>query len=226
MCDQLPIRILIVDGQQSICRLCVTIGQAMGLVCSQAESAELALERVENEVPELVIADLEIGKMSGLELLAAVKQRSPLTEVALMSAYGTTESAVQAMRLGAYDFVVKPFRVEKFKQILQRMVEKVRLVRENELLRLRVRNETQGAATEREGGAEALSSDLGALERQTVQRVFEQVDGDKELAQKLLGISRATLYRKIKRYGIQARQAKITGLDIRVAKRVIPLSQS
>ncbi len=49
-----------------------------------------------------------------------------------MSAYGTIESAVQAMRLGAYDFVVKPFRVEEFTLVLERMVEKVRLVRENE----------------------------------------------------------------------------------------------
>ena len=65
------------------------------------------------------------GTSSGLELLAEVKKRSPQTEVALMSAYGTIESAVQAMRLGAYDFVVKPFREEEFRLVLERMVEKV-----------------------------------------------------------------------------------------------------
>ena len=105
------------------------------MVCWQAKSAKEALERVESDAPELMLTDLVLGKSSGLELLAEVKKRSPLTEVALMSAYGTIESAVQAMRLGAYDFVVKPFRVEEFRLILERMVEKVQLTRENELLR-------------------------------------------------------------------------------------------
>ena len=85
-----------------------------------------------------MLADMEMGGQSGLELLAEVKRRWPLTEVALMGSYGSLESAVQAMRLGAYDFVVKPFRVEEFQRVLERMAEKARLVRENELLRTRV----------------------------------------------------------------------------------------
>jgi DNA-binding NtrC family response regulator len=197
MSDQRPVRILIVDDQQSVCSLCATIGRGMGLLCSQAKSAEEALERLEKEAPDLILADLAMGKMTGLELLAEVKMRSPLVQVALMSAYGTIESAVKAMQLGAYDFVTKPFRVEEFKLILERMVEKVRLVRENESLRMRLQR-TQIAPA-----PPILCSDLETLEQLTVQRVMEQVDGDKELAQKLLGISRATLYRKIKRYGLQ-----------------------
>lgn len=199
MSDQRPIRLLIVDNQQSVCSLCATIGRGMGLVCSQAKSAEEALERMEKETPDLMLADLAMGRMTGLELLAEVKRRSPSIEVALMSAYGTTDNAVQAMQLGAYDFITKPFRVGEFKLILVRMVEKVRLVRENKLLRQRLRQGTQIAP-----GPPIFCTDLEKLEQLTVQRVMELVDGDKELAQELLGISRATLYRKIKRYGLQA----------------------
>jgi DNA-binding NtrC family response regulator len=224
MSDPAPIRLLIVDDQQSIRQLCAAIGDRMGLSCAQAESALAALERMESESTELMLADMEMNGRSGLDLLAEVKRRWPLTEVALMGSYGTTESALQARRLGAYDFVVKPFRVEEFQRVLERMAEKARLVRENELLRTRVErlggyepvdstpNARFQAGTTQEGlklgPASAACTDLEELERITVQRVFEQVGGDKEQAQKLLGISRATMYRKIKRYGIETRMAE------------------
>ena len=211
-------RMLIVDGQQSDRALCATIGRELGLVCWQAKSAKEALERVESDAPELMLTDLVLGKNSGLELLAEVKKRSPLTEVALMSAHGTIESAVQAMRLGAYDFVVKPLCVEEFRLILERMVEKVKWTRKKKLLHGKAQLESA-----------PLSTDLEELERFTVQRVFEQVAGDKEQAQKLLGISRATLYRKLKRYGIRTRQMQPEGVEQKTqcaAQRMILLSQS
>ena len=202
MYDQ-PMRLLIVDDQQAVRQLCAAIGARLGLECAQLESAEAALEQMSHRTAELVLAELSPstptadtpgtppGGSSGLELLAEVKRRWPLTEVALMSSYASVESAVHAMRLGAYDFVIKPFRVEEFQLVLQRMAEKARLVRENKLLRNRL-----------QGRAKPSCTDLEELERLTVQRVFEQVHGDKEEARRLLGISRATLYRKIKRYGI------------------------
>ena len=129
----------------------------IGLVCWQAKSAKEALERVESDAPELMLTDLVLGKNSGLELLAEVKKRSPLTEVALMSAHGTIESAVQAMRLGAYDFVVKPLCVEEFRLILERMVEKVEWTRKKKLLR------RQGAIGVRAARAPILKSWNGLL---------------------------------------------------------------
>jgi DNA-binding NtrC family response regulator len=220
MSDPLSIRLLIVDEQQSIRQLCAAIGERLGLGCVQAESALAALRRMEAESAELIRADLEMGGRSGLDLLAEVKRRWPLTEVALMGSYGSPENAVQARRLGAYDFVVKPFRVEEFQRVLERMAEKARLVQENESLRTRVEKlggygpADPASNAGMQGGGKmapasvALCTDLEELERLTVQRVFEQVGGDKEQAQKLLGISRATLYRKIKRYGIETRLAE------------------
>jgi DNA-binding NtrC family response regulator len=189
-----PLRLLIVDDQQSIGTLCATLGQRMGLLCFQAQSAAEALERLDSHAPDVMLADLLLGDCSGLELLTEVKKRLPLTEVALMSAHGTIASAVQAMRLGAYDFVVKPFRVAELQLVLESMVEKVQGAR---------RPQSRFAPT-----AALPCTDLEELERLTMQRVFEQVNGDKETAQKLLGISRATLYRKIKRYGIKTRQRR------------------
>jgi DNA-binding NtrC family response regulator len=79
--------------------------------------------------------------MSGVELLKQTKALLPRTEVAIMTGHGSIESAVDAMKLGAYDYIEKPFRVEKMRLLLQRMAEKVSLVTENEFLRERVTTE-------------------------------------------------------------------------------------
>jgi len=194
------IRLLIVDEQPSIRQLCAAIGGRIGLICMQADSGASARAEMENQVAELMLADAQMGDGSGLHLLAEVKRRWPLTEIAMMGSYGSLESAAEAARLGAYDFVGKPFRVEELQRILERMAEKARLVRENEMLRVRLQEENGGVAV-----SMAPCTDLEELERRTILQVFEQVEGDKEKAQKLLGISRATLYRKIKRYGIEPR---------------------
>ena len=76
-----------------------------------------------------------------MELLKQAKALLPHTEVAIMTGHGSIESAVDAMKLGAYDYIEKPFRVEKMRLLLQRMAEKVRLVTENEFLRERVSTE-------------------------------------------------------------------------------------
>lgn len=142
MTEDLKINFLIVDDQQSIRKLCVTIGASLGFLCEEAESAESALAYIESNSPDIILVDLRMAEMSGLEFLARVKNMLPRTEVALMTGYGSIESAVQAMKLGAYDYITKPFRVEELKLTLQRMAEKVRLVAENEFLRERFQTET------------------------------------------------------------------------------------
>src|SRR5579859_3302093 len=143
MTDDLRVRFLIVDDEQSIRKLCITIGSSLGFVCSEAESAEAALAHFEMEAPDLILTDLMLPSMTGVELLRRIKSQLPRTEVAMMTGHGSIESAVQAMRLGAYDYVTKPFRVEELKLVLQRMAEKVRLVVENQVLRDHVSTEMQ-----------------------------------------------------------------------------------
>ncbi len=141
MSDELKTRLLVVDDEQSIRRLCMTIGNTLGFACAEAESAEAALALLDREIPDLVLTDLKLPTLSGVELLRQIKALLPRTEVAIMTGHGSIESAVDAMKLGAYDYIEKPFRVEKMRLLLQRMAEKVRLVTENAFLRERVSTE-------------------------------------------------------------------------------------
>jgi two-component system, NtrC family, response regulator AtoC len=138
MSDEPKIKLLVVDDEQSIRKLCMTIGVSLGFVCSEAESAETAVTRLETEPPDLVLTDLKLPNHSGVELLKQIRGVLPRTEIAIMTGHGSIESAVDAMKLGAYDYIEKPFRVEKLRLLLQRMAEKVRLVNENAFLRERV----------------------------------------------------------------------------------------
>ena len=141
MSVDLKIKLLVVDDEQSIRRLCMTIGGSLGFLCTEAESAEAAGTRLETDPPDLVLTDLKLPNLSGVELLKQIKSILPRTEVAIMTGHGSIESAVDAMKLGAYDYIEKPFRVEKMRLLLQRMADKVRLVNENAFLRERVNTE-------------------------------------------------------------------------------------
>jgi two-component system, NtrC family, response regulator AtoC len=141
MSNSIKVRLLVVDDEQSIRKLCMTIGTSLGYACSEAESAESAVSRIEQEAPDLILTDLRLPTQSGVELLRQAKALFPHVEIAIMTGHGSIESAVDAMKLGAYDYIEKPFRVEKMRLLLQRMAEKVRLVTENEFLRERVNTE-------------------------------------------------------------------------------------
>jgi two-component system response regulator AtoC len=132
------LRFLIVDDDKSVRRLCSTIGASLSFVCSEAESAEAAIAMMESDTPDLILADLMMPNMNGLDFLEQVKKLVPRTEIAIMTGHGSIETAVRAMRMGAYDFITKPFRIDELKLLLQRMEEKVRLVAENQFLRERV----------------------------------------------------------------------------------------
>jgi two-component system response regulator AtoC len=143
MTDDARVRFLIVDDHPSVRKLCLTVGASVGFDCVEAESAQDALVHLESDSPDIILADLMMPNMTGLEFLPRVKQILPRTEVAIMTGHGSIETAVQAMKLGAYDYITKPFRIEELKLLLQRMAEKVKLVAENQFLRDRVSTEME-----------------------------------------------------------------------------------
>ncbi len=143
MNDDFRVRFLIVDDEQSICKLCMAIGASLGFECAEAESAEAALAYLETESPDIVVLDRQLGAISGDDLLRQIKAMLPRTEVAIITGHGSIESAVEAMKMGAYDYITKPFGAGQLKLVLQRMKEKVRLVAENEYLRDRVSNQQE-----------------------------------------------------------------------------------
>ncbi len=143
MNEDLRIRLLIVDDEQSIRKLCMTVGEALGFVCLEASSAESALALLEEHPVHIILTDMVMPNMSGLEFLEKVKKLFPRTEVAVMTGHGSVETAVHAMKLGAYDYISKPFSpLEELRLFLRRMAEKIRLVEENQFLRERVDSET------------------------------------------------------------------------------------
>ena len=143
MTDDLRIRLLIVDDEQSIRKLCMTVGEALGYLCMEAESGEAALSLLEEQPAHMVLTDLVMPNMSGLEFLEKVKKLLPRAEIAVMTGHGSVETAVQAMKLGAYDYISKPFSpLEELRLFLRRMAEKIQLVEENQFLRDRVDMET------------------------------------------------------------------------------------
>ena len=141
--EELRIRLLVVDDEQSIRKLCMTVGEALGFICLEADSGESALALLEEQPVHMILSDMVMPQMSGLEFLERAKKLLPRTEIALMTGHGSIETAVQSMRLGAYDYITKPFSpLEELRLFLRRMAEKIRLVEENEFLRQRTDSET------------------------------------------------------------------------------------
>jgi len=142
--DQLEIYFLVVDDEESIRRLCMTVAQGLGFTCMEASTGEDALALLEEKPAHIILTDLVMPRMSGLEFLERVRKILPRAEVAVMTGHSSVETAVQAMKLGAYDYISKPFTpLEELRLFLRRMAEKIRLVEENQFLRQRMSAETE-----------------------------------------------------------------------------------
>ncbi|MGH9528372.1 MAG: sigma-54-dependent transcriptional regulator [Terriglobales bacterium] len=143
MSQDFRIRLLVVDDEESIRKLCMTVGEGLGFACLEAGSGEAALALLEDQPAHIVLTDLVMPNMSGLEFLEKVKKLLPQCEIAVMTGHSSVETAVQAMKLGAYDYISKPFSpLEELRLFLRRMAEKIRLVEENQFLRERVDTES------------------------------------------------------------------------------------
>jgi two-component system, NtrC family, response regulator HydG len=133
-------QILIIDDHDSMREGLELLLRRRGHKTSSAESGDRGLTLLEEEGADLVITDLKMSRMDGIEVLRNVRERFPATEVLVITAYGTIEKAVEAMKLGAADFLTKPFSSEEFgvkvDRLLQSQAERERLRRENQSLRV------------------------------------------------------------------------------------------
>ncbi len=130
--------ILVVDDEQSMREFLEILLQKAGHEVAVEADAASALSRFAAGAFDLVITDLRLGRGSGLDILRGVKASSAATEVVMVTAFATTENAVQAMKLGAYDYVLKPFKVDELKLVVEKALEHRALVAENRVLRHRV----------------------------------------------------------------------------------------
>ncbi len=127
--------VLVVDDDSLVCDVLVETITRAGYECSAACSGEEALAKFKQQPFDIVLTDLKMQEMTGLQLLKSIRETSPQTQVIVITAYGTVETAVRAIKMGAYDFLLKPIMPETVKHVLTRVSEILRLRTENETLR-------------------------------------------------------------------------------------------
>ena len=134
-----PSRVMVVDDDAETLALLHEIVAKEGYEVETAEDAETALRRLGEWQPELIITDIHMPGMDGLDLLAAVREKEPDIPVVLLTAYGSLKTAVDAIKAGAFDYLSKPFVVEDIRLVVRRALEHTKLVRENRSLRGQLR---------------------------------------------------------------------------------------
>jgi two-component system NtrC family response regulator len=128
-------RILIVDDEKNYLVVLSALLSGEGYEVETANSGQRALGLVEEEEPDLVITDMRMPRMSGLELIQALAERAADLPVVVMTAYGTVENAVEAMKSGAVDYITKPFENQELLLTVERALRLRRLMTQNRLLR-------------------------------------------------------------------------------------------
>ncbi len=128
--DERP-RVLIVDDEKFIRDILADFLGMEGYVVRTAEDGTAALQELSQARYDLIISDLKMPRMGGIELLEQVGQRAPSALTVIMTGFGTVETAIDAMKRGAYDYILKPFKVEEVIHVVQRGLEKQRLTAEN-----------------------------------------------------------------------------------------------
>jgi putative nucleotidyltransferase with HDIG domain len=128
-------RVLVVDDEKFIRDIIADFLGMEGYIVRTAEDGSSAVNELERARYDMVISDLKMPRMGGLDLLKEVSRTHPDTLTVIMTGFGTVETAIDAMKRGAYDYILKPFKVEEVVHIVQRGLEKRRLTAEN--LRLR-----------------------------------------------------------------------------------------
>jgi response regulator RpfG family c-di-GMP phosphodiesterase len=132
--DERP-RVLIVDDEKFIRDILADFLGMEGYVVRTAEDGAAALNELHQTQYDMIISDLKMPRMGGIELLEAITNAAPNALTVIMTGFGTVETAIDAMKRGAYDYILKPFKVEEVIHVVQRGLEKQKLAAEN--LRLR-----------------------------------------------------------------------------------------
>lgn len=140
--DKSKIKILIVDDEQGLCAGLREALQREGYTVDAETNPDDALRVASDSLYNLVVSDLKMPGLTGLELLTRVRERHPDTLFILMTAFGTVENAVDAMKLGAYDYLAKPIDLKRLRAVVQKALEFQAVIAENHELRLRLRSQS------------------------------------------------------------------------------------
>jgi two-component system response regulator AtoC len=136
-------RVLVVDDEENIRIVLRTLLKKHGYDVEVADGGEAALERIDAFGPDVILTDVRMPKMGGLDLLATLKAKQNAATVIVMSAYGNIDLALEAMKAGAYDYVSKPFKPDEIVLALRKAEERESLRRENRALREQIRQDNE-----------------------------------------------------------------------------------
>lgn len=157
-------KVLIVDDELLIRNFLKEVLDRKGYITSVAEDGKTAFAKLKEEDFDLVITDMKLPDTSGLEVLKKTKEQSFDTVVVIITAFGSIENAVEAMRLGAFNYLLKPFSPDAIEAIIAKANEHLAILQENRYLRQTVARETSG-----------LSSEIVA-KSPAMQKILEDVD--------------------------------------------------
>jgi two-component system response regulator HydG len=134
------LNLAIVDDERAIRDVCREVAQSLGFHAVVAESAEHAYRVLESQAIDVVLLDLKLPGAGGLEALHQIKALRPDVEVIVITGHATVQSAVQAMKCGAYDYMTKPFSMDELRIILDRVSAHLKLKTENRMLREKIKS--------------------------------------------------------------------------------------
>src|SRR6202171_30297 len=135
------LNLLIVDNDRTIREACREVAQSLGFNTQVADCAEQAYRLLDNSSADAVLLDMRLPGAGALEALHAIKKHRADALVIVVTGYGTVQSAVQAMKDGAYDYVTKPFSMEELRLLLERVAGHLRLKTENRVLRATIKSQ-------------------------------------------------------------------------------------
>jgi DNA-binding NtrC family response regulator len=174
--DKSKVKILVVDDEQGLCAGVQEALRREGYVVDATTDAQAALKLAHGRLYNLVVSDIKMPGLSGLELLAQVRGFSRDTLFILMTAYGTVESAVEAMKQGAYDYLPKPIDMKRLRALVQKALEFQAVVAENSELRLRLRTRADTGLLV--GGSEPMRAVARLIEEVANSDVTVLIEGE------------------------------------------------
>lgn len=133
-------RILIIEDEKSMREVLRILLEEEGYAIMAATNGLEGIEFIKNDIFDLVLTDIKMPKADGFAVLKKVKELSPSTIVIMMTAFGTTESTIEAMKMGAYDYIHKPFKIDEIRLVIEKAFEKKQLSEEVSLLREKIKS--------------------------------------------------------------------------------------